>query len=453
MPFSRFLRVMEKNGMVAIFHALRPSPVFVSKDMWGKYVSGSEQNELLNLYLQNQKLVVKEGCLEDCEAIARVREETMEGNLMSILYLVLTKSCNFRCRQCFQYERHPDIYQKKDGSMPLMSKEIAKLGIDAFVRHLDESDGEIHEPQIQFYGGEPLLNWKTLVFSVGYVKELQSRNKLPDDLRLIIVTNGSLITDDIAHYFASNGISVGLSVDGPQEENDAFRVTARGKETYGLIKKALHILKKHKISITLSVTVNPNIVDKLPSIIWWAKNEMGVESVGFNPIGGKSFAYTGATISSEEYDRLLAKGLIEAFEVARDIGIYEDRVGRKADDFVHQTFKSVDCGAVANQLVVYPNGNIGFCHASDDYNVGTVFDQNFRIFHHPKIEEWKNALPINNPDCLSCPAISICGYGCFHNIIETDGNLSDKDRQFCLHTRTVMEFLVWDLYEKARNEM
>lgn len=333
-----------------------------------------------------------------------------------------------------------------------MSEQVARLALDAFARHLAESEDKALEPQIQLYGGEPLLNQKTLRFAVSYARKLQSEGTLPADLQLIIVTNGSLVTEDIARYFAENRIGVGLSVDGPAIENDEYRRTAKGQGTYAAIVQALRLLQQHGVSVTLSVTVNPNIVGKLPEIIRWAKQDMGVESIGFNPIGGKSFGYTGTPMKVETYGKTLAAGLVEAFCIGRDIDLYEDRVGRKVDDFIAESFRAVDCGAVGNQLVVFPDGGIGFCHASEDYRVGTVFDPMFRIFQHQRIEAWKAALPLRQPMCLTCPAISVCGYGCFHNVLEAGKPLEDRDTQFCLHSRTVMDFLVWDLYEKARAE-
>lgn len=451
MPLSRFLKTLERDGMVAVLHVLTPHPIFVPKATWESYLAKPESAPELDQALKNIGLII-ESKDEDNQMLAAIKSETIDVKLMSILYLILTKACNFRCRQCFQEERHPELSSKKPAKSALMTEEVARLAIDAFARHLAESEDEALEPQVQFYGGEPLLNLKTLRFAVSYIRVLQSQSRLPEDLKLVIVTNGSLVTESVARYFAENGITVGLSVDGPQPQNDEYRLTAKGRGTFTSIEKALRLLQKHGAGVTLSVTINPNIVGKLPEIIRWAKKDMGVESIGFNPIGGKSFGFTQTLMKTVDYDRTLATGLVEAFQVARRIGLYEDRVGRKVSDFVNESFRAVDCGAVGNQLVVFPDGGIGFCHASENYRVSTVFDPDFRIFDHPRVEQWEEVLPLNRPDCLECPAISICGYGCPHNVLETTGSITDRDTQFCLHSQAVMDFLVWDLYEKARAE-
>jgi len=439
---------MSQGNITAVFHALHPMPIFLDTDNWRKYKKNPESDDELRSLFFDQKILV-DSSVDDDVLRESIRERMLGRKMMSILYLVLTKACNFRCRQCFQYERHLDIHPELHNLSSLMTTEVARAGIDSFVRHIIESDSDELETQIYFYGGEPLLNWKVLVEAVEYADSLKE-SCLPKETIYMIVCNGSLVDDEKAEFFAKHKISVGLSLDGPKEKNDEFRLSARGKGTFDVIEKALRLLQKHGVNVTLSITVNPNIVYDLPDIVRWAKNEMKVESISFNFVGGASYSYTGAGMPPEEYDSVLAQKMIEAYVIAREIGIYEDKVARKIDDFVDHSFRIADCGAVNNQLVIQPDGQISFCHASNDYNVGSVADKNFRIFGHPSIKAWEDVLPINNSSCQNCPSISICGYGCFHHVRELEKSLVDKDSQFCLHTKAVMEFLIWDLWKKLQ---
>lgn len=450
MMFSKYLREMSRDGTTAVFHALRPIPVFLNTDSWNQYKKKPEEDDELRHWFLNQGILVNDSTDDDALR-DEIREMTLGRKMMSILYLVLTKACNFRCRQCFQYERHPDIHPELSSSTSLMTAEIAQAGIDSFVRHIDESDSDELETQIYFYGGEPLLNWKVLVEALEYADSLKG-SRLPKETTYMIVCNGSLVDDEKAAFFSRHNVSVGLSIDGPKEKNDAFRLSARGEGTFDIIERALRVLQRHEVNVTLSITVNSNIVHELPDIVRWAKNEMGVESISFNFVGGASYAYMGSERPLKDYNSVLAQKMVESYVVARDIGIYEDKVARKIDDFINHVFKSVDCGAINNQLVVQPDGNIAFCHASDDYNVGSVSDPDFRIFGHPDIEAWESALPINNTACQDCSAMAICGYGCFHHVRELEEPLAGKDIQFCQHTKAVMDFLVWDLWEKMQKK-
>jgi uncharacterized protein len=438
-----------EGGVMAVFHALRPVPAFLDTVVWEAFRESMEDGDLYS-WLQGQKLII-DGAAEDDVFRDEIVEMMLRRRSMSILYLVLTKACNFRCRQCFQPERHPEGYPEAHGPVSLMTLETARLGIDAFARHIAESDTDIIEPQVYLYGGEPLLNWRVLKEAVLYAKSLRG-NGLPEDIGFVVITNGSLIDDEKARFFAERGVSVGLSIDGPKGKNDSFRVLADGDGTYDQIVSGLRMLQEHGVSVTLSITINPNIASDLPGIVRWAKEDLGVEAVSFNLIGGASYAYTGAEFPLEVYNGLVAYGLVAAFQEARRLGAHEDRVGRKVEDFVDHLFKAVDCGAVNNQLVIQPDGAIAFCHVSTEYNVGSVHDPEFRIFDHPAIQEWEAVLPVHNPKCQSCPAMSICGYGCFHHVRELGRPLDEGDDQFCLHTRRVMEFLIRDLLEKTREQ-
>ncbi|KKQ55793.1 MAG: Radical SAM domain protein [Parcubacteria group bacterium GW2011_GWA2_38_13] len=445
--FSRFLRTLEKDGIVAVFHALKPDPVFMKISDWHQIKAGFDQPDIIrNLFEKN---LIIPNMLVDDEILEEIRLAMVNDKMMSILYLVLTKNCNFLCRQCFQPERHKVRGEPRDSL--LMSNETAGAGIDLFVRHVQQSVSTL-ETQVQFYGGEPLLNWPTLIFGADKLNRLIRSGELPSDTKLVVITNGSLIDNARAAYFAENEISVGLSIDGRKEENDLYRKTLDGKNTFDGIMRALSLLQKHGVYTSLSITVTPAIASKLPEIVRWT-HALGVNSICFNPIGGKSYTYVEESLPRREYEKIVVEGLIEAFKTARGLGIFEDRVGRKVADFIDGVFTTCDCGAISNQLVIQPNGEIGFCHASNKYNIGSVADKNFMIFDHPRVELWKKALPIYNPLCKDCPAIAMCGYGCFHNVEEQNEDVNNLDLSFCLYSRAVLDFLIWDLYKQTGGDL
>jgi radical SAM protein with 4Fe4S-binding SPASM domain len=177
---------------------------------------------------------------------------------------------------------------------------------------------------------------------------------------------------------------------------------------------------------------------------------MGVKFIGFNPMGGESYSYVSEKMDKSDYDRLLAVNLIKAFQRAAKNGIYEARIGRKAIEFVRNGFIFTDCGAVNSQLIIQPDGKIGYCHASRKYDVGSVFNQEFSVYDKGEIKAWREALPINRKGCLTCPAISICGYGCFHHVLEDRGDVSFRDTQTCSYTKKLMQLLIWELYKNTK---
>lgn len=441
MRLSRFTQTSTKDGLTAIFHALNPRPFFVEATAWDRFTSGESNEDIMSALRDSNLLTTID---EDVANIAAVERQSAMKDTMSILYLVMTKKCNFRCRQCFQPERQC----LKQDDEPFMTDETAKAGIDCFVRHLNMSEYEAVEPQIQFYGGEPLLNWPVLKSAILYANKNIADGSLLSDTRLVIVTNGSLMTSERALFFSKNNVYVGLSVDGPRQLSDGYRHLPNGSGTYDLIKRALGLLQENNVVLSLSVTITPAMVMDLPSIIRWAHDEMGVNALSFNLIGDSSLERLNE-MERHEYAERAASGLVEAHRVARALNMTEDRMERKVNDFADGIFKYADCGALGNQLVVNPNGDIAFCHADGKYVVANVSDTTFNMFDIMRDHAWRQALPINDERCHNCAAVSICGYGCFHHVVDRGLPVSEHDDVHCLHTKAAMEHLVWSLYDKT----
>ncbi len=127
---------MSRDGTTAVFHALRPIPVFLNTDSWNQYKKKPEEDDELRHGFLNQGILVNDSTDDDALR-DEIREMTLSRKMMSILYLVLTKACNFRCRQCFQYERHLDIHPELSSLASLMTVEVARAGIDSFARHIN----------------------------------------------------------------------------------------------------------------------------------------------------------------------------------------------------------------------------------------------------------------------------------------------------------------------------
>lgn len=447
MRLSRYCKTLERYGVTAVFHSLKPEPFFLPTEEWRKMLDsnfGGEVGEIMTEY----KLLVADS-LDDDSYRDNIKSEFVDIETAPILYLVLTKHCNLRCRQCFQYERH----REELTSLPMMTMETAKAGVDSFVRHLKRSgNSQQYKPQILLYGGEPLLNWNVFRGAVKYVESLKG-SELPEDVEIITVTNGTSIREQHARFMAEHDIRVALSVDGPKEVNDKFRITVVGHGTFDRIERGLKLLQEFDVKTTLSITITPDIAPRLVEIVRWAHNDMRVKAISFNMIGGGSFEHIAGTETRAQYDEVVTAGLIEAFKEARELGLYEDRIARKAEGFIKHTFSAADCGAVGNQIVVQPDGQIAYCHASEEYNNGSVFNPNYFVFDEPAVANWKQSLPINNKlGCQDCSAISTCGYGCFHHTQELGNSPMEKrDEQYCLHNRRTFEFLVWDLFEKTQS--
>lgn len=157
-----------------------------------------------------------------------------EKGLKQIL-LQLTIECNHQCRYCRTSGKYASIEAQKSH----MSKETCKKAVDFFCEKTHNSK----RPFITFYGGEPLLRFDLLRETVAYVKKNHDRNKFSFNL----TTNGTLLNKKIIDFFVKNDFYILVSLDGPENINDRYRVSRNGKGTFNTIIKNLEFLKKYNL--------------------------------------------------------------------------------------------------------------------------------------------------------------------------------------------------------------
>ena len=208
--WSQYLRIKERDGVVAIFHELHPDPLFCSSEQWKRLVVGiTDGAEVLINDLNQRRLLVEalENDRQEFKVVATNFERKL--NQPAILYLMTAQGCNFGCKYC----PVPEI-AKKYGET-ILSTEDAFAGIDLWVEHLKD----VYDPDLQyfviFYGGEPLLNKEVIKTSLGYLKMKKDVGSLPTNLNVMITTNGILVDNEIIALCKEYGVMVAVGLDGP----------------------------------------------------------------------------------------------------------------------------------------------------------------------------------------------------------------------------------------------
>lgn len=155
-------------------------------------------------------------------------DQIMKDGLQNVT-LEVTEQCNLRCKYCIYQEDH---FEYREFGSRKMQWSVAKAAIDYLKAHSAHSQ----KPHIGFYGGEPLLNFEIIKKSVEYAKQIFDKNLL-----FALTTNATLVTDEIADFFAENAFNLVISLDGPQRLHDANRVFTDGS---GSFEKAAAGIKK-----------------------------------------------------------------------------------------------------------------------------------------------------------------------------------------------------------------
>lgn len=455
---SRYAHFFERIPTVACYHSLRMRPVYISSiflPLIEKFTHGALLKNVISLignkdrkdFLNTIEALKEANILisnpKDDEKVIKYFMKMLGRPYPHLIYFILTENCNFRCKYCF-IKNQETVYNSGN-----MSPEVALRGLDLFCRLIAEDPKQFElEKTIVFYGGEPLLNWDILKVLLLRIENYIKSGKLPQKTTLNMVTNGSLLTDEIVRVLKTNNVQVSISIDGDAFATNSSRVYADGRPVYQDIKRGFLICKKNGMDVGASCTLSEETISDFNTTIKVLLDECEVTSLGFNlMIAGEDRLNPG-------YNERAAKFIIDAFKVFRERGVYEDRIMRKATAFIENKVWPFDCGATGgNQIVVAPDGDIGICHgfvAQKTYFPTNVYNNFFDIRKDPFFKEWSMRSPLNMSECQNCPALGICGGGCPFQSKINKGSIWALDERFCVHAKMTLEWLIWDLFEKIK---
>jgi uncharacterized protein len=459
--FSRYSHNLIRDKVVALFHSLKLKPLFLEIDLFNeiKDIITSDKeyldDDLLNLRngskiveaikLLKDNRVLNETAGRDDEVIQFFQENLGKPEI-KIAYFILSESCNLACSYCFENAPPSNPAEIIDPTK-IMSKQTAFQCIDFFERMISLYSKNKDDQDIIFYGGEPLLNYPVLI---SVLKEIEKRKidnaNIWKNVRLSLVTNGTLLTIEKALELKRFGLSIGISIDGPKDINDTNRYNHKGKSVFDSVINGIESCKKANIDFSLSVTLAEKGVQSYNDVVSFIKN-IKPASLGFNLLlTNKNFS------AYEGYNEDVAEFLIKAFKDFREEGLYEDRMMRKVNSFVNSEVYPFDCGATgASQVVFSPDGRVGICHGylqDKKFFPTNVSDQDFSPEYDEVFLEWAKRTPLNMAQCQDCPALGICGGGCPMNADKNYGSIWELDDRFCVHAKLTFEWLIWDLYRK-----
>ena len=283
------------------------------------------------------------------------------------LYVMLKPAgahCNLACKYCYYLEKN-NLYQ--NSHRHLMSDEM----LEQFTREYIEAQTM---PQVLFtwHGGEPLMR------SIDFYKKalaLQKKYAHGKQIDNVIQTNGTLLTDEWCEFFAKNHWLVGISIDGPQEYHDHYRVTPAGKPSWEKVMRGINLLKKHRVEWNAMAVVNAYNAEH-PLEFYHFFRDNGCQYLQFTPIVERLTEHEdGRTLASLADDREIP--LADASVTPQQWGnflctIFDDWVRHD----VGKTFVEIfDC-TLANWMGVLP----GICAYSKECGHAGVMEHNGDVY-------------------------------------------------------------------------
>jgi len=332
--------------------------------------------------------------------------------------------CNLHCAYCFYLEKHA-LY----ASRPTLRMDDATL--EAYVRHYIAASEPGSEVAFTWQGGEPtLLGLDFYRRAVTLQKQHAAGRRISNSFQ----TNGVLLDDEWCAFLAEHGFLVGLSLDGPAEIHNQYRVTKGGRPTHKLVMRALVLLQKHRVEYNVLACVNHTSVDE-PLRVYDFLCEAGVEFIQFIPVverladasavrsgltlhapGEMKGALTPWSVRPQAYGDFL----VAVFDrwVQRDVGrvfvmniewAFASFVGAPGTVCHHQP----TCG---RSLAVEHNGDVYACdhYVYPEYRLGNLHDDTFASMVDSPMQErfGKEKFSTLPTQCRECKVLKACWGGC-----------------------------------------
>ncbi|MEY8377753.1 thioether cross-link-forming SCIFF peptide maturase [Lachnospiraceae bacterium 56-18] len=381
-----------------------------------------------------QKLGVSYGEDDIKDALADVTELTEAGQLfvedtyesmigevkkrktvVKALCLHIAHDCNLACRYCFAEEG------EYHGRRAMMSFEVGKKALDFLIAN----SGSRRNLEVDFFGGEPLMNWQMVKDLVAYGRQ---QEKLHDKhFRFTVTTNGVLLNDEIQEFINQEMDNVVLSLDGRREVNDHMRPFRNGKGSYDLIVPKFQKLadSRNQEKYYIRGTFTRENLDFSEDILHFA--DLGFTQMSIEPVVGDAsdpYAIREEDLPKimEEYDKL-ARVMIQREKEGKGFQFFHFMIDLDGGPCVAKRLSG--CGSGTEYLAVTPWGDLYPCHqfvGQEEFLMGNVEDGIIK----PEIaDDFRSCNVYSKEKCRDCFAKFYCSGGCMANAYHFHGTIHD----------------------------
>ena len=336
------------------------------------------------------------------------------NTVLKAMCLHVAHTCNLNCEYCFASQG------KYHGERALMSFEVGKRALDFLI----ENSGTRHNLEVDFFGGEPLMNWDVVKQLVAYAREQEKiHNK---NFRFTLTTNGMLIDDDVIEFSNKEMSNVVLSLDGRKEVHDRLRKDYTGKGSYDIIvpKFKEFVERRGNKSYYMRGTFTHANTDFTNDIFHMADmgfTELSMEPVVCAPTDASALTEADLPVLFEQYE-ILAKEMIKRKREGRPFTFYHYMLDLKHGPCIYKRISG--CGSGTEYVAVTPTGDIYPCHqfvGDAKYLLGNIYDG---ISNTEVQNEFKLCNAYARKECEDCWAKLYCSGGCAANSYHATGKIT-----------------------------
>lgn len=352
-----------------------------------------------------------------------------DSSVVKALCLHVAHTCNLNCSYCFASQG------KYQGERALMSYEVGRRALDFLI----ENSGGRNNLEVDFFGGEPLMNWDVVKRLVAYARSREA--ECGKHFRFTLTTNGMLIDDEVIEFCNREMHNVVLSLDGRREVHDRLRKDYAGNGSYDkIVPKFLKFVKaRGDKSYYVRGTYTHNNTDFTNDILHMA--DLGFTELSMEPVvcaADDPFALTeeDLPVLFRQYE-LLAEEMIKRENEGRPFNFYHYMIDLSHGPCIYKRLSG--CGSGTEYLAVTPWGELFPCHqfvGDPKYSMGNVFDG---VTNTDLREKFRSCNVYARPECSDCWAKLYCSGGCAANAYHATGDISGVYDYGCRLFRKRME--------------
>ena len=343
------------------------------------------------------------------------------SKVIKALCLHVAHTCNLNCSYCFASQG------KYQGDRALMSFEVGKRAFDFLI----ENSGTRRNLEVDFFGGEPLMNWDVVKQLVAYARSIEKEHN--KNFRFTLTTNGILIDDEVIDFLNKEMSNVVLSLDGRKEVNDHFRRDYAGNGSYDKIVPKFQKLVEAREGKNYYVrgTFTHNNVDFTNDLFHMA--DLGFTELSMEPVvcpPDDPYALTEEDMPKifEQYE-ILAKEMLKRKKEGRPFTFYHYMLDLKNGPCIYK--RITGCGSGTEYMAVTPWGELFPCHqfvGDSKYSLGNIYDG---ITNTEIQDGFRSCNAYAREECKDCWARLYCSGGCAANSYHATGSITGVYKYGC----------------------
>lgn len=354
------------------------------------------------------------------------------AGVVKALCLHIAHTCNLNCSYCFASQG------KYKGERALMSFEVGKRALDFLV----ENSGSRRNLEVDFFGGEPLMNFDVVKRLVQYARSIEKEKG--KNFRFTLTTNGVLIDDDVIEFANKEMSNVVLSLDGRKEVHDKFRVDYNGNGSWERIvpkfKKLVESRGNKNYYMRGTFTHhNPDFLEDIKTMLDLGFTELSMEPVVCADTDSSALTYDDLPIVLEQYEKL-AQLMIKRRKEGKPFTFYHYMIDLQGGPCIYKRISG--CGSGTEYMAVTPWGDLYPCHqfvGDEKYLLGNIYDG---VKNTAVQDEFMECNVYSREECRDCWARLYCSGGCAANAYHATGSVKGVYKYGCELFKKRMECAV-----------